>query len=157
MLDGNRVIALLLCAGCLALTVAAQVPTYKPTQTAGTVPVEACPAKLAIHPDVDGVYAVGGDIKAPKLKKYVPPQLSTEAKTRSAFNPFQPDPARVSLVVDTQGMPQDLCIMKAVGYGLDAEAARAVWQYRFEPAHKADGSPVPVRISVQVGFDTHPH
>jgi len=57
----------------------------------------------------------------------------------------------LSLVVDDHGNPQNLCISKSIGYGLDANAAKAVQQYRFDPATK-DGKPVAWRISIQVDF-----
>jgi TonB family protein len=134
----------------------ASTPAYKPAEQAGTVPAPTCPATFDFHPEVDGVYNIGGDIKAPKLKHYVAAKWSNEAKTRGAFNPFKPDPSAVSFVVDTQGVPQDVCILKPAGYGLDAEAAKAVWQYRFQPATKADGTPVAVRVSIHVAFSAAP-
>ena len=130
--------------------------TYHPAQPNGASPAQACPSSFSFHPEVDGVYRIGGDIKAPKLKHYVPAQLSNEAKTRSAFNVFKPDPSTISFVVDTQGVPQEVCILKPVGYGLDVEAAEAVSQYRFQPATKNDGTPVAVRVSIQVAFNTKP-
>jgi protein TonB len=57
----------------------------------------------------------------------------------------------LSLVVGVDGKPQNLCLIKSAGYGLDQEAAKAVWQYRFAPA-TLDGKPVPERISVEVRF-----
>jgi len=56
-----------------------------------------------------------------------------------------------SLIVDVQGMPQDIREIKKLGYGLDENALAAVNQYRFRPAMK-DGEPVPVKIAVEVGF-----
>jgi len=44
--------------------------------------------------------------------------------------------------------------MQSAGYGLDAEAAEAVQQYRFAPATK-EGKPVAARIHVQVDFRLH--
>jgi len=54
-------------------------------------------------------------------------------------------------VVDKEGNPTDLCILKSAPYGLDAEAAKAVRQYRFQPGSK-DGVPVPVRIDIVIKF-----
>jgi len=130
--------------------------TYKPAEQTGTVPAPTCPPTFDFHPEVNGIYSIAGDIKAPKLKHYVPAQWSNEAKTRGAFNPFKPDPSAVSFVVDTQGVPQDVCILKPAGYGLDAEAAKAVWQYRYQPATKGDGTPVAVRVSIRVIFSPQP-
>jgi len=134
---------------------AAAAVTYKPAQAAGSA-AQPCASRFEFHPELDGVYRIGGDIKAPKVKHIVAAKLSDEARTRGAFNPFKAEPSTVSYVVDAQGLPQDVCIMKPAGYGLDAEAAKAVWQYRFQPATKGDGTPVAVRVSMQVTFSTQP-
>ncbi|MGH9607992.1 MAG: TonB family protein [Terracidiphilus sp.] len=57
----------------------------------------------------------------------------------------------IVIVVDVNGVPQDACLSKSAGYGLDAQAANAARQYRFTPANK-DGKPVPKRIVVRVSF-----
>jgi TonB family protein len=124
--------------------------TYKPIH-ALTDPLQQCPGNVdAFHPEKDGVYAVEGGIKAPKVKHSVPAGWSAEARTRSAFNRFSAS-STVSFVVDTNGTPQDVCIVYPAGYGLDEEVAKAVHQYHYEPAKK-DGVPVAVRISLTVPF-----
>ena len=55
----------------------------------------------------------------------------------------------VDVLVDSKGVPHDLCLRKSAGYGLDASAATAVAQYRFVPATK-NGKPVKSRVSVEV-------
>jgi protein TonB len=62
--------------------------------------------------------------------------------------------AVLSLVVNSDGKPQNVCLVQSAGYGLDAKAAEAVQQYRFAPATK-EGKPVAVRIHVQVDFKLH--
>jgi hypothetical protein len=57
----------------------------------------------------------------------------------------------LSLIVDVGGMPQNICLVKAAGYGLDLNAAEAVRRYRFDPARK-DGKPVAMQITVEVDF-----
>jgi hypothetical protein len=57
----------------------------------------------------------------------------------------------LSLIVDVNGMPRDLCLVRPAGYGLDPKAAEAVRRYRFDPARK-DGTPVAVQITVEVEF-----
>ena len=128
---------------------AAPAVAYKPAQAPGA-PAQACPARFDFHPEKDGVYKPGGDVKAPKVKHSVPAELSAEAKTRGAFTPFTAV-SKVSFVVDVQGVPQDICIMRPAGFGLDEEAAKAVRQYRFEPAKKS-GAPVAARVAIEVGF-----
>jgi TonB family protein len=57
----------------------------------------------------------------------------------------------VSMVVDVNGIPQNLRVIKPLGYGLDESAMDAVKTYRFKPATKG-GQPVPVMMTVQVNF-----
>jgi TonB family protein len=126
--------------------------TYKPTHPNDTSPPVACQASYPNQPQVDGIYRIDGDVKAPKVKHVVKPEPSQEARTRGAFTPFQAT-STIAFVVDAQGVPQDVCILKPAGYGLDVEAAKAIRQYRFEPGKK-DGVPVAVRVSMEVPFKT---
>ncbi len=57
----------------------------------------------------------------------------------------------ISLIVDEQGMPQNIQIVKKLDYGLDQNAVDAVGKYRFRPAMKG-GRPVPAMITVEVNF-----
>ena len=55
------------------------------------------------------------------------------------------------LIVDANGMPQNLRVWKSVEPSLDQNALNAVSQYRFKPAMK-NGLPVPAMISIEVDF-----
>lgn len=57
----------------------------------------------------------------------------------------------ISLIVDAQGNPQAIRVVRPIGFGLDEKAVAAVQRYRFKPATK-NGRPVPVRITVAVNF-----
>jgi len=57
----------------------------------------------------------------------------------------------VSLIVDTEGLPQNVHVIRGVGMGLDEKALDAVRQYRFKPARE-NGHPVPVQVNVEVRF-----
>jgi TonB family protein len=57
----------------------------------------------------------------------------------------------VSLIVDAQGLPQQVHIVRGIGSGLDEKALDAINHYRFKPG-LAKGRPVPVLISVEVSF-----
>jgi TonB family protein len=57
----------------------------------------------------------------------------------------------VSLVVDTDGMPRNVRVIRTLGYGLDQKAVDAARRYRFKPAMRK-GTPVPVLITVEVNF-----
>jgi TonB family protein len=55
------------------------------------------------------------------------------------------------VIVDADGRPRDIKIMRSVGLGLDEKAIDAVKTWKFEPARK-DGHAVAVQISVEVDF-----
>jgi protein TonB len=57
----------------------------------------------------------------------------------------------ISLVVDRNGMPQNVQVVRHLDYGLDQNAIDAANRYRFKPAMK-DGEPIPVTITFQVEF-----
>lgn len=57
----------------------------------------------------------------------------------------------VQLVVDTDGSPTDVRIIRPLGMHLDKNAIRAVMQYRFKPGI-LHGRPAPMRISIEVPF-----
>jgi TonB family protein len=57
----------------------------------------------------------------------------------------------ISMVVDTNGEPKNIRIIRSLEPSLDLRALEAVAQYRFKPATK-DGQPVPVAITVEVNF-----
>ncbi len=58
----------------------------------------------------------------------------------------------IGVVIGTDGRPRDLNIVKSIDAASDAEAIRAVSNWRFEPA-TCDGLPVNVKITVEI--DTH--
>ena len=113
----------------------------------------ACPAGTGANPAAEGTYRVGGSVKPPRPTSQLAAEFSDEARKtikKMHLKSFQAI-SLVTLIVDEQGNPQNVCVKKPAGYGLDGQAVRAVEQYRFDPATK-DGSPVPVRIVVEVNF-----
>ena len=58
----------------------------------------------------------------------------------------------ISLIVDTQGNPQNIRVARALGMGLDEKAIEAIRQYKFKPAMKDGKTPVPVMITIEVDF-----
>jgi TonB family protein len=55
------------------------------------------------------------------------------------------------LVVNEEGVPENVRITKPLGYGLDEKALSCVQRWRFTPAEE-DGRPVPMQIAVEVNF-----
>ncbi|MGD0548232.1 MAG: energy transducer TonB [Terracidiphilus sp.] len=92
------------------------------------------------------IYKIGGDVKAPVILRMVNAEFSTEAR-RAKYQGI----CILSLVVDKQGMPQDIHVIRQLGMGLDQNAVKSVKKYRFKPATK-EGEPVAVRVNVEVNF-----
>jgi TonB family protein len=113
----------------------------------------ACPAETESQLAEDNSHKADENVKPPKPIKMVNAYFSDEARSmakKKHIKNFQAI-SLVSLLVDPQGNPQDVCVQKPAGYGLDGEAIKAVEQYRFKPATR-DGSPVPVHLTVEVNF-----
>jgi protein TonB len=93
-----------------------------------------------------GIYHLGGGVRAPIVLHQVDPEFSEEArKAKFSGNVL------VDLIVDEQGNPSHVRVVRGVGLGLDEKAVEAVRQYRFKPATK-DGKPVKVELTVDVNF-----
>ena len=124
-------------------------PVRDPHSIAADLVVPLCPATFNDSLETDGI-APNGDksVTPPKSTHMANARFSDEARRQKQIKQFQ---AILSLVVDTSGMPQDVCLRQSAGYGLDAKALEAVQQYRFASAMK-DGKPVAVRIYVEVKF-----
>jgi periplasmic protein TonB len=93
-----------------------------------------------------GVYKVGGGITAPRPIETPDPEYTDEARRAKIEGT-----CILGLIVDADGHPRDLRVIRGLGYGLDAKALESVRQWRFEPARK-DGQPVNVEVSVEVAF-----
>ncbi len=89
---------------------------------------------------------VGGGVTAPKVIQTSEPEYSKEAK-KAKFKGI----VLVNLIVDANGLPQNVHVVRGVGMGLDQKAIDAVKQYKFKPAMQ-DGKPVPVELNVEVNF-----
>lgn len=92
------------------------------------------------------VAADPGRVSRPKLLHMAEPEYSEEARQAKISGDVQ-----VYLVVDKEGLPQHVSIVRPFGHGLDRKAIEAVSQYRFSPAMR-DGEPVAVDLYVNVNF-----
>ncbi len=93
-----------------------------------------------------GVYHPGGGISTPKIIFSVDPEFSDEAR-RAKYQGV----VVISLIVDAQGNPQHVRVVRQLGMGLDEKAVEAVKQYKFKPA-LMQGKAVPVEINIEVNF-----
>ena len=92
------------------------------------------------------IYHVGADVSAPKLIFAPDPEFSEEAK-RAKYQGV----CVIVTIVDAQGNPQRVQVVRHLGKGLDQKAVEAVEQYKFEPAMR-HGEPVAVEVNIEVNF-----
>ena len=113
----------------------------------------ACPWRTESRPGTEKIYKVGKGVTPPRATNTVYASFSEEAQSFAKKKHLKNFEAAsiVSVVIDAQGNPQSICVIRPAGLGLDRKAIEAVEQYRFEPATK-DGLPVAVSIAVEVKF-----
>lgn len=116
-----------------------------------TVPM--CPAHFHDSLSANGIASPREkDVTPPTVRKSYPAAITQQAIDASGKTHIGNYIVIVNVVVDGKGVPSNLCLQKSSGYGLDAAAAAAVPQYRFNPAKK-DGKPVRIRVPVEVRFE----
>jgi len=93
-----------------------------------------------------GIHKIGGGVSSPVVIYQVEPEFSEEARKAKFMGVVL-----VNLIVDPQGRPQNVHVIRGVGMGLDGKAVDAVKQYRFKPAMEG-GKPVAVELNVEVNF-----
>ena len=95
---------------------------------------------------VGGAYRIGGDVSAPALVSKVEPEYSEEARQAKYSGSVL-----LSVVVDENGVPQNIKVVRPLGMGLDQKAIEAVMKWRFRPGMKG-GKAVPVMAQIEVSF-----
>ena len=93
-----------------------------------------------------GVYQVKEGITTPRAIDQPDPEYSEEGRKAK----YQ-GTAILGLTVGGDGLPYDICVLEALGHGLDEKAIEAVQHWTFKPGVK-DGHGVPVRVSVETTF-----
>lgn len=94
------------------------------------------------------VYKVGHGVSAPVPLHTVPAKYPKAVREKDE----KLDGIVVlGLVVDAKGMPQDIHVVKSFRSDFDAQAVKAVKQYRFKPA-MLSGKTVAVSIKIEVNF-----
>ncbi len=93
-----------------------------------------------------GVYRIGGEVSAPTLVNKVEPEYSEEARKAKYSGTVL-----LSIVVDANGMPRNIKVVRPLGLGLDEKAIEAVMKWRFRPGMKG-GRPVATQAQVEVNF-----
>jgi TonB family protein len=93
----------------------------------------------------DGPFS-GGRVIAPREIYNPDPEYSEEGRKAK-----QQGIVVLSLIVDANGRPRDIYVMRSLGMGLDEKAVEALRKWRFEPG-KRGGIPVAMRVNVEVYF-----
>jgi protein TonB len=103
-----------------------------------------------LHPSCfprgERAYHGGGGIKPPKVISAPDPKYPKDARRAGKQGTVV-----LLLIVDTNGRPTTMSIIRPLGSGFDEKAIAAVSTWRFKPATFAD-QPVPVAINVEVNF-----
>jgi TonB family protein len=116
------------------------------TGAAASAAVSAFP--ITSGPQQTVIYEAGDGITLPVVVREVKPQYTPEAMQ----NKIQGS-VFLHVIVGVTGDVTDVTVTESLDreYGLDDEAVRAAWQWKFKPGTK-DGKPVPVRVIVQLTF-----
>jgi protein TonB len=93
-----------------------------------------------------GVYRPGNGVTNPTVIYQQEPQYSEEARKAKWQGSVL-----LSLVVDENGKPIDIKVVRPLGLGLDEKAIEAVSKWTFKPGMR-DGKPVKVQAQVEVTF-----
>ena len=93
-----------------------------------------------------GVFRPGGAVSAPKAISEVKPRYTSEALLHKVQGSVV-----LEFVVNRDGRPTQIHVIRSLDKGLDQEAVVAVMQWRFEPGRVA-GEPVDVLVTAVLDF-----
>ena len=94
----------------------------------------------------NGVYQVNDGVTPPRAI-HSPSPKHPKAARKDRYQ----GTAVLWLVVDKEGLPRDIKVVRSLRSDLDLAAVDAVKKWKFAPATK-DGKPVPVQVNVEVSF-----
>jgi TonB family protein len=97
-------------------------------------------------PDFDTAYRPGNGVTPPRVIATAQPEYTEAARV----NRIQ-GTAVLRCVVDTDGVPRTIRVMRGLPNGLNEKAWRALAQWKFAPGTK-DGEPVPVQAVIEMNF-----
>lgn len=139
----------------LGLGTPAAISTSLPAQ--GQQQVSPVPPPPSPNPDAAGKHHIGDGVLPPTLIYTVDPEFTEEARQKKLGGV-----CIVSMIVDTEGHPQNVQIVKSIANdvapklrpiarGLDIKAVEAAKKYRYKPA-TFQGKPVPAEVKVEIAF-----
>ncbi len=94
----------------------------------------------------NGAFRIGPDVSAPQPIFKVEPEHSEEARAAGLEGTVL-----MSLVIDAEGAPTQIRVVRSLGMGLDEKAMEALAKWKFRPGMK-DGRPVAVIANVEMNF-----
>jgi len=89
---------------------------------------------------------IGGGVTPPRLLSKVEPAYSEEARLAKYQGTVV-----VAVDIGTDGLAQNMRMIRGLGLGLDEQALKAIAQWKFQPGAKY-GEPVPVQATIEVNF-----
>jgi zinc D-Ala-D-Ala dipeptidase len=92
------------------------------------------------------IHLVGKGVITPKILRRVNPEFTADAR----HNKIQ-GTVVMFVVLDVDGKPRDIHVLRSLGHGLDEAAIKAMKQWRFQPGTQ-DGKAVPVLVTAEVKF-----
>ena len=95
---------------------------------------------------IDGIHKIGGDVKAPQLKKHVDADYPEEARQERISGVV-----KLQGVVNAEGVVVDIVVLQSLTPGFDRNAIAALQQWRFDPAMR-NGVAVAVRVNFDISF-----
>lgn len=127
-------------------------PVRSPHSMGKDLTVPLCPSHFDDNLTKNGVAGPHDKgITPARITHVVPAKITQQAMGASGTTHIGNYIVVVNVVVNAKGLPQDICLQKSAGYGLDAAAAAAVEEYQFSPARK-DGKSVQMRLPIGVRF-----
>ncbi|HTB97960.1 MAG TPA: energy transducer TonB [Terracidiphilus sp.] len=120
--------------------------TSQPVQTLGPFTAPDLVRESSDKP-LQQVYRIGGGV-TPPVPTFTPEAHYSREAREDKINGV----CLVSIIIDTNGRPQQIRVVRPLGHGLDEQAIAAVKQYRFKPAMRDGKIPVPVAIAIEVNF-----
>jgi len=119
----------------------------KPVEVLSEIAVVFTPAKKPAAPAAPkAAPPAAPNIVPPVMLTRVEPDFSPEARAAKATGDV-----RLSLIVDENGLPRDVKVVRSVGYGLDEKAIEAVRKWTFRAGTK-DGKPAALPVVVELSF-----
>lgn len=98
----------------------------------------------------DDVYRAGPGVTLPKVTEEVRPHYTSDAMHEQVTGRVG-----VECIVDLDGVPSHIRVVKPLHPSLDNEAVKALEQWRFTPGTK-DGKPARIQITVEMTFSMSP-